>query len=446
MVDIGVIISSAQELSGRDEGYDSVLNLIGDSRFVLLGEASHGTKEFYRERAAITQRLINEKGFSAVAIEGDWPDAYRVNRYVCGQSEDQTAEEALSGFCRFPSWMWRNTEVVKFINWLHRYNQSHLSGLPKVGFFGLDLYSLFTSIDEVIKYLDVVDPVAAEDARVRYACFDRFDRDSQKYGYATGLMASTKSCEDQVVAQLLELYKSAEKYLNHDGVSTTNALFYAQQNARLIKNAEEYYRNMFNHHVSSWNLRDKHMAETLESLDHHITQEWNTPAKIVIWAHNSHVGDARATEMGRHGEFNIGQLLRQTYGRHDVVSIGFTTHHGSVTAASEWGGLTQRKNVRPALPGSYEDYFHQTGINSFYLPLKRNYLLQETFSYEEHLERAIGVIYAPETERRSHYFYADLANQFDAIIHIDETHALEPLEMSSYWVDGEAPETYPAGL
>jgi erythromycin esterase-like protein len=443
MVDISVIDSSAQILRGAENDYDSLLELIGESRFVLLGEASHGTQEFYRERALITQRLISEKGFSAVAIEGDWPDAYRVNRFVCNQSGDQTAEEALAGFERFPSWMWRNTEVLQFVNWLRQFNDTHSPLMPKVGFYGLDLYSLFTSIDEVLKYLDTVDPVAAKQARVRYGCFDHFERDSQMYGYALNLKGSVLSCENDVVAQLLELHQLAGQYLKHDGAEATDAFFYAQQNARLVKNAEQYYRNMFNNRISSWNMRDRHMTEMLENLDAHITQKLNSPAKIVVWAHNSHLGDARATEMGEQNELNVGQLMRQVY-PDEVVLVGFTTHHGYVTAASEWGAPAESKQVRPALDGSYEHAFHQTALGRFILPIKNDDRLQEQLSKPQ-LERAIGVIYQPETERQSHYFYANLAQQFDVVIHIDETSALKPLEPSSSWTGGEAPETYPVG-
>jgi len=293
--------------------------------------------------------------------------------------------------------------------------------------------------------LDSVDSSAAADARARYACFDRFERDSQLYGYAIGMKGISETCENAVVDQLLEIYKKTQKYLEHDGSEATDALFYAQQNARLVKNAEEYYRNMLNHRVSSWNMRDKHMMEILQNLDKHISQKHNTPAKIVVWAHNSHLGDARATEMGQQGELNVGQLMRQAYGK-EVFLLGFTTYHGSVTAASDWGMPAQHKNVRPALHGSYEDYFHQTGIDKFFLPIKKNCLLQETLSFEKSLERAIGVIYAPHTERQSHYFHANIVAQFDAIIHIDKTHALRPLEITGHWVDGEAPETYPVGL
>lgn len=445
MVDLTVIDSSAQILAGKEGDYDALLELVGDCRFVLLGEASHGTAEFYRERIRITQRLIAEKGFTALAIEGDWPDAYRVNRYVCGQSDDESADQALAGFKRFPTWMWRNTEVLGFVEWLRKHNDCAITDKSKVGFYGIDLYSLFTSIDEVLKYLDEVDPIAAQTARERYACFDRFDRSSELYGYSQSNKVESASCERQVVSQLVDLYRRSNHYLAHEGAKAADSLFYAQQNARLIKNSEEYYRNMFNHSVSSWNMRDQHMAEVLVNLDKHITHIRNAPPKIIVWAHNSHLGDARATEMGERGELNVGQLIRQIYGR-EVLSVGFTTYHGTVTAASDWGAPVQRKRVRQALHNSYENYFHQIEKQAFYLPVKSNYLLHETLSYDVHLERAIGVIYSPETERHSHYFHANLSKQFDAIIHIDESHALKPLELTSHWVNGEAPETYPRGL
>jgi len=445
MIDLHVIDSAAQELTRTASDYDSLLEFIGDARFVLLGEATHGTQDFYRERAIITKRLIAEKDFTAVAIEGDWPDAYRINRYVCNQSADQSAQQSLSGFERFPTWMWRNTEVVRFVDWLRTFNDVLSVSMPKVGMFGLDLYSMFTSMDEVLKYLDKVDPKAAGYARARYACFDQFNRNSQLYGHALGSGMISRSCENDVVAQLLALHKLAAKYLEHDGADATDAYFYAQQNARLVKNAEQYYRNMFGSHISSWNMRDRHMTEMLENLDQHISKKHDAPAKIVVWAHNSHLGDARATQMGDQGELNVGQLMRQVYGAQAVL-IGFTTHHGYVTAASDWGAPAERKKIRPALPGSYEDVFHQSSYRRFLLPLRANANLHNVLSAQQFLERAIGVIYLPESERHSHYFYARLAEQFDAIIHIDETHALKPLELTSHWVDGDAPETYPEGF
>lgn len=435
------IISRARLLSGSPADYDALLEYIGDARFVLLGEASHGTHEFYRERAIITQRLIEEKSFHAVAVEADWPDAYRVNRYVCDCSDDSDSDQALAGFKRFPTWMWRNDEVVHFVDWLHGFNDAR-SRPDTVGFYGIDLYSLFTSIEEVLNYLDKVDPDAASRARQRYACFDHFRHDSQGYGYATGVQMAP-SCENAVVTQLMELCQQGGRYLQHDGADATAAFFYAQQNARLVKNAEQYYRTMFKGRVSSWNLRDRHMTDTLEALDAHLTKALSKPAKIVVWAHNSHLGDARATEVNRYGEWNVGQLMRELYGN-QVISIGFMTHHGTVTAASDWDAPAERKRVRPALQGSYESLLHQTGMQRLLLTFDNDAATQALL--QPHLERAIGVIYLPESERRSHYFYACLPQQFDAILYFDETRAVRPLELSSHWETGEAPETYPVGI
>jgi erythromycin esterase-like protein len=271
-------------IAGAREDYDGLIERIGDARFVLIGEASHGTHEFYRERSRITRRLIAEKGFTAVAIEGDWPSAARVNRYVRGSGTDRSVELALDGFERFPAWMWRNTDVLQFVGWLRRHNDA-VPAARRAGFYGLDLYSLFDSIAEVLRYLERADPHAARRARERYACFEQFGADSQRYGYATAFGVS-KSCEDEVVAQLLEMRHRAAAAQGRD----PDERFHAEQNARLVRNAEEYYRTMFRGHVSSWNLRDSHMAETLEALALHLTGE--SPAKIVVWAHNSHVGDA----------------------------------------------------------------------------------------------------------------------------------------------------------
>jgi erythromycin esterase-like protein len=426
---------NAYRLLSTAQDYDPLMNLIGNARFVLLGEASHGTHEFYHERAQITQRLIEEKEFTAVAVEADWPDAYRVNRYVHEASRDTFAIEALADFKRFPTWMWRNTDVVEFLEWVRTYNGALPSRKEQPGFYGLDLYSLRASMDAVLRYLEKVDPESAKVARTRYACFDQFGEDTQNYGFAAGL-GLAKSCEEEVVAQLVELQRRAAEYARRDGSVAEDEVFYAEQNARLVKNAEEYYRSMFLEDVSSWNLRDRHMVETLNALVAHLERRGGR-AKIVVWAHNSHLGDARATQMGQRGELNVGQLVRQQHGR-DAVLIGFTTHHGTVTAASDWGGPAERTRVRPALTNSYEEIFHDTEVPRFMLTCREVEGLSEP-----KLERAIGVIYRPETERMSHYFWARLPDQFDATLHFDETRAVEPLERTAEWDAGEVPETYP---
>lgn len=414
------------------EGYEPLLERAGDARFVLLGEASHGTHEFYRERAEITKQLIVEHGVTAVAAEADWPDAYRVNLYVRGAGDDLDAPEALADFKRFPAWMWRNTEVVAFVEWLREWNDALPPNAQKAGFYGLDLYSLYTSLEAVIALLDEIDPDAARRARERYSCFDHFGRDPQLYAYAA-LVGDTERCEQAAVDQLLEVQRLAAQ---PDDAADPDQLFYAEQNARLVVNAEEYYRAAFRGNVDSWNLRDRHMAETLDALTLHL-ERTQGPTKVAVWAHNSHVGDARATDMGMRGELNIGQLARLRHGRYAFV-VGFTTYTGTVTAASDWGGLALRKNVVPARNDSWEGLFHDAGQTQF---------LVDAHAVEgRRLERAIGVIYRPETERMSHYFHATIADQFDAVIHFDETRAVEPLEPTSEWVEGELPETFPFGV
>ena len=397
---IEAVREAARPLTGADRDYDPLMELIGESRFVLLGEASHGTHEFYRERARITQRLIEEKGFTAVAVEADWPDAYRVNRYVRGAGDDVDAAEALSDFRRFPQWMWRNTVVVDFVEWLRTHNDTISPNGRKAGLYGLDLYSLHASMKAVIQYLERVDPDAARRARVRYACFDHFGPDPQVYGFIAATDRS-KSCRDEVVSQLVELRRRATESARRDDRIAEDEVFYAEQNARLVENAEEYYRSMFFEDVSSWNLRDSHMVETLDALVAHLDRQGGQ-AKVVVWAHNSHLGDARATEIGQRGELNVGQPVRQKYGR-EAVLIGFTTHLGTVTAASDWGGVAERKRVRPALAGSYEALFHSAQAGRFLLTWRENEALRNALR-DPRLERAIGVIYRPETERMSQLF------------------------------------------
>jgi erythromycin esterase-like protein len=436
-----LVKESAHPLTHSAGDYDPLLELIGNARFVLLGEASHGTHEFYRERAQITRRLIGEKGFNAVAVEADWPDALRVNRYVQGQNADPDAVEALAGFQRFPAWMWRNADVLDFVGWLRTHNESLSPGATTAGFYGLDLYSLHASIGAVLNYLDKVDPAGAQRARHRYACFENFGEDPQAYGYAAGLGLSP-TCESQVVAQLIDLQRRAAEYARRDGRMAEDDFFYAQQNAQLIKSAESYYRSMFRGRVSSWNLRDEHMVNTLGALVRHLSLR-NPETKVVVWAHNSHLGDARATQMGRSGEWNVGQLVRERYG-HECVLVGFSTYSGTVTAASNWDGPAERKKVIPAMPGSYEALFHDVGIPSFLLTLPRGSHVSNGLR-EPMLERAIGVIYRPDTEFASHYFEARMSDQFDAVIHFDQTRAVEPLEPSSEF-SAEPVETFPFGL
>jgi erythromycin esterase-like protein len=435
---VAAVREAARPLGGAAQDYDTLLDLIGDSRMVLLGEASHGTHEFYQARAQITKRLIEEKGVCAVAVEADWPDAYRVNRYVQGRGAGLTSVDALEDFKCFPTWMWRNADVLDFVGWLRDYNEGRPAG-QRAGFYGLDLYSLYSSSDAVIRYLDEVDPEAAGRARYRYGCFEHFGEDPQAYGYAASFDIA-EDCEAEVITQLVELRRSAEQYMHRDGCVAEDEFFFAEQNARVVKNAEEYYRSMFQGRVSSWNLRDRHMAETLDALLVHLERQ-GRPARVVVWEHNSHLGDARATEMGEHGELNVGQLVRERYGSAAVL-VGFTTYSGSVTAASDWGGPAERKTVRPALPNSYELLFHEVALPAFFLPLRG--APQTTGRLPaRRLERAIGVIYRPETELASHYFQASLPEQFDEYIWFDETTAVRPFRTEDL---SGLPDTYPFGL
>lgn len=422
--------------------YERILSWIGDARIVLLGESTHGTHDFYAARAALTRRLIEERGFAGVAIEGDWPDALRVNRYVHGGEGPQEISRVLAGFARFPTWMWRNTAVAEFIAWLHEFNAAQTSPERRAGFYGLDLYSLHASMRAVVDYLNTVNPAAALAARESYSCFEHFGGDTEMYAWSTTRIGGS-SCEEAVTRQLIELQRRRGDLLLPDGQHAADEYFYAEQNARLAQNAERYYRTMVHGRVESWNVRDSHMGETLDELLRHLERR-GQPPKIVVWAHNSHIGDARATQMGERGELNLGQIVRERHG--DACRlIGLTTSTGTVIAASDWGGAAEVKRVQPPIEGSYEELFHATGISRFFLPLTGAGKARAALA-RRRLERAIGVIYRPEQERWSHYFEANLAEQFDAVIHFDETRAVEPLELESEWDESEAPETFPSGV
>jgi erythromycin esterase-like protein len=443
MFDLNQLRQYAIPFKENNMNYDAILSSIGDCRFALLGEASHGTTEFYRERCQITKKLIEQKGFNAIVIEGDWPDSYRVNDYIKGQSSDSDLLTALQGFQRFPTWIWRNEEVFDFLNWLKIFNERVYLKSNMVGFYGMDIYSLFTSMEVVLGYLKKVDPVLAQKAKKRFACFDHYNKDSQLYGYLSSYDKKLHGCEKEVVEQMSEFLKMKE-YLQALGSAKKDELFSTMQNTRLIKNAEVYYRTMFGGKASSWNIRDQHMVEIIIEVDRHLSKELNTPAKIIVWAHNSHLGDARATQQSLSGELNVGQLMRQRY-TSEVFLLGFTTYEGYVTAAPEWDASAQRKSINPGIEGSYEKLFHQLGFERFLYIFKDSPQLGEVFP-KMLLERAIGVVYLPESERRSHYFYANIANQFDAVMHIDVTQALKPLEKYAPSPKEDAPETFPSGL
>jgi erythromycin esterase-like protein len=437
------IAEQATPLVGDHTDLDLVLDRIGDARFVLLGEASHGSHEFYKIRAELTKRLIREKGFAAIAAEADWPDAYRINRFIRGFRRDPDAADALADFRRFPQWMWRNADVLDLVGWLRSHNDPIADPARKIGFYGLDLYSLHGSMASVLGYLEARDPEAALRARARYGCFDVFGEEPQSYGQAVAF-GLAPDCQDEVLHQLVDLVRARGDLLRHDGVFAEDAQFEAEQNARVVASAEHYYRQMYLGDVSTWNLRDTHMMDTLDALAAHLDRQ-GRDAKIVVWAHNSHCGDSAAMKhRAERDEITIGHLCRERHPASTVL-VGFTTYEGTVTAASDWGGDAERKIVRPGLPGSYEALFHQVGVPRFLLILGA--LGEATAALSDpRLERAIGVVYHPQTERWSHYFEVRLPDQLDVVIHVDETRALEPLERSTIWDRGELPETYPTGL
>jgi erythromycin esterase-like protein len=417
--------SAAIRLDGAPHDFDALLEMARGRTFVLLGEATHGTHEFYQMRAEITRRLMEELGFDAVAVEADWPDAYRLARYVLGYG-DASALAAFDDFERFPTWMWRNHDVLGFIEWLHARNQ-RIEASARVGFYGLDMYSLYRSADAVIEYLDRVDPEQAAIARNQYASLDHV-RDPQRYGYeaAYGMRAP---CREGAVQLLLDLAHRAPDYLARDGREAADAQFYAERNAQTVVSAETYYRAMFGSRINTWNLRDAHMVETLFALRRHLHTQ-GREGRIVIWAHNSHMGDSRATDMGAAGECNVGQLVREQAGADQALLVGFTTYTGYVTAAGDWDAPVERRWVRPAHRDSYEHLFYASRLDRFSLQLHGAPCepLREPL-----LERAIGVIYRPETELASHYFRASLPEQFDFIFHLDETSAVEPFDKSERW-------------
>jgi erythromycin esterase len=414
------------------EDLDPLIEAIGDSKYVLLGEASHGTSEFYTWRAEISRRLIDEKGFSFIAVEGDWPDCYSVNRYVkC--LDGYTAEQVLHAFARWPTWMWANREIVDLVEWIRKHN----TGLPEeleVGFYGLDVYSLWESMHAVLEYLERMDPELARNARRAYACFEPYEEDAQEYARATALVPT--SCEDEAVGILRSLRSRASEFRD-DG---RDAFFNAEQNALVARNAELYYRMMVRGGPGSWNVRDHHMVETLNRLmEHH-----GPKAKAILWEHNTHIGDARFTDMARAGMVNVGQLVRQEHEREGVVLVGFGTHHGSVVAGREWGARMEKMPVPDARQGSYEHAMQAASVgDSLFLFPKGNASSTEALS-EPRGHRAIGVVYDPRTEHWGNYVPTILPGRYDAFVYLEETKAVDALHMAVV-VDGEAPETYPSG-
>lgn len=409
------------------------------SKMVLIGESTHGTEEFYQIRCALTKRLIEEAGFMAVAIEWDWPEVVPANQYVLDNPSVQSWQQALQGFQRFPDWMWRNKAMVQFLNWLRDYNQKKPD--KKFEIYGLDLYSLYASMKAVLNFLKKTDVHAWRIAQNRYA---NLGDDPQSYGFLASSDRS-ESCAKEALQQFMELQHNAW-YYQQLHPQNKNECFHAIQNARLVKNAEQYYRSLFSKEDISWNIRDKHMFETLGHIANYLESIHDKPAKIIVWCHNSHVGDERATEMGERGQYNIGQLTKENYGPNAAL-LGFTTFDGTVRAASDWGGKSQVFTINPALQNSFEALFHQLKYKNFFINIQENAPIQDLFKDLNYLHRAIGVVYRPETERQSHYYYSKLGYQYDGLIHIDRTHALEPLMLHK--IDEspkELPETFPSGV
>ncbi|MEI8702183.1 MAG: protein-L-isoaspartate(D-aspartate) O-methyltransferase [Mesorhizobium sp.] len=427
-----MIAAAAEPLPDFDDpAFGELFDWFGDRRVVLLGEASHGTSEFYRARAAITRRLIEKHGFTIVAVEADWPDAAAIDRYVRHRPSRADADPP---FQRFPTWMWRNTDVAAFVDWMRQHNERIRISSRLAGFYGLDIYNMSGSIAAVLQYLDRVDPQAAKIARERYGCLTPWQNEPSTYG-RVALTSGYEKCEQAVLQQCRELLAKQLDYAQQDGVDFLDVT----QNARLIASAERYYRIMYYGGAQSWNLRDTHMFETLE----HLLEARGPNAKAVVWAHNSHIGDARYTEMGIvRDEVNIGQLCRQRFGD-GAALIGLGTHSGTVAAASDWDGEMEIKRVRPSHSDSYERLCHDCGVSRFLLDIKRDDTLRERL-LERRLERFIGVIYRPETELRSHYADASLSQQFDAFVWFDETAAVTPLGPEH--VGTGVPDTYPFGL
>ncbi|PWN06481.1 protein-L-isoaspartate(D-aspartate) O-methyltransferase [Rhodohalobacter mucosus] len=427
-------INDAAEPFNNPESADlsPLLERIGDARVVLIGEATHGTSEFYRLREQITRKLIEEKGFNIVSLEADWPDAAHIDRFVRDLDIPLPEEEP---FTRFPTWMWNNGEVLRFVKWLKEYNEGTADPDSRTGVYGLDFYSMFSSIKAIVDYLEDLDPSLAEIARNRYGCLSPYENDPTSYG-AAAMSDEYRKCEKEVTEMLRRILTRRIEKAEQDGTRYLDAL----QNARLVANAEKYYRSMYFGAQSSWNLRDTHMFKTLTSLMDHRGDD----AKAVVWAHNSHVGDARATEMGARGEHNIGQLAKEHF-EEDAYNIGFGTDHGTVAAAHNWGGRMRVMDVRPSHNESLERLMHRAEHDNFLLPLHKEGHGELTREMEKsRLERAIGVIYRPGTEMQSHYFQASLSNQFDEYIWFDETRAINPLPPRKK--EKGVPETYPFGL
>ncbi|KAI0082192.1 hypothetical protein K474DRAFT_1586400 [Panus rudis PR-1116 ss-1] len=477
-----ILSQHAQPISFKNSSYDPIIQAIGNAQVVLIGDGSHGTYEFYAHRANITRRLIEEKGFSAIAVEADWPDAFRVNRYIHGgHMKDgviKDARDALKDFERFPKWMWKNEVMPSFIEYLRSLNDRIMreTGDPsnKVSFYGMDLYSLHQSVREVIKYLEKVDQEAAERARKRYNCFERFGEDTMNYAYLSQF-GLAKTCEKQVILNLRTVLKNRQKYIEESLPVGENRWghpseeqFMAEMNALVVRDAEEYYRTMLTEDTKSWNLRDDHFARTLVEIARHLgttSSDGSTrkQAKIVVWAHNSHIGDARYTDMGRRrGEINVGQRCRELFGEENVFNIGFLTNRGTVTAAYEWDEPPQLFTLNSPIPNSIEKVFDESvnhdsvvitrkiesALNGENQKVEESEQLTTLLNQPPRYQRFIGVIYRSATEIPSHYSKCSAADQYDAIVHLKQSRGIEPIEPEDTWKGlkrGELDATFPFG-
>jgi erythromycin esterase len=422
----------------RDErDLDPLIERIGDARFVLLGEASHGTSEFYAWRSAISRRLIEEEGFSFIAVEGDWPDCYRVDRHIKGRPDaPESARDTLHAFERWPTWMWANEEVAGLVEWLRCHNDSAPKG-RKVGFYGLDVYSLWDSLHAVMGYLRKHDPASLPAAMAALRCFEPYDDDV--HDYARAARFASNSCEGEVVDLLREL-RRAKGRDEPPSDDEREARFAAEQNALVLRNAEEYYRAMVRGGSETWNLRDRHMVETLERL-----MDFHGPdARAIVWEHNTHIGDARFTDMAARGEVNVGQLVRERHGREGVVLVGFSAHRGSVIAGREWEAPMERMAVPPGREDSWEDVLHRALRADALLVFDEAARTAEALEPRGH--RAIGVVYRPEYERFGNYVPTVLPRRYDALLHVEHARALSPLGGIPVREGGEVPETYPSGV
>jgi erythromycin esterase len=442
----------------RSKDLDILLDRIGDSQFVLLGEASHGTSEFYRWRTEITKRLIREKGFSFIAVEGDWPDCYKVNSYIKGLPESgKNAYDVLKSFNRWPTWMWANNEMVELVKWLKLYNDKQQDG-KIVGFYGLDLYSLWESMEAILQYLKKIDPNGIKNAIEAYNCFEPYGKDVENYARATAFVP--ENCEDEIIEMLKSLRSKMYVYSKKDHGNRDEDYFNAEQNAIIAKDAELYYRTMIRGDVNSWNIRDTHMMDTLERL---IAFHDEANSKAIVWAHNTHIGDARATDMSKDNMINLGQLVRERKSSNNAVLVGFGTYNGTVIAAKRWGVKMEQMKVPAATDGSWDHILHNLKNDSIASTYTNDKVI--IFSHSDDNinnrindknnnkinndkwrgQRAIGVVYNPQYEKYGNYVPTILPLRYDTFLFIDETHALHPLLMSTI-DDKDFPETFPTGI